>query len=71
MEKEAMRLWEEYGCDAEWDAYDPVDDYCWACSIFLEIDGFVFSGEGYKTCGEKEVDFVECTCPDGTVVKVE
>jgi len=72
MEEEAKRLWELYSSDAEWEPYGHIDDFCWACIIVLEIDGFVFEGEGQIIGGsdDNEIEYVYCTCPDGTVVKI-
>jgi hypothetical protein len=63
---QANLLWSAYGCDAVWEAFDRVDDYCTECNISLEIDGFVFEGTGTICHGEKEIHSLECTAPDGT-----
>lgn len=71
MEEEAKAIWESCSGDAEWDPYDHIDDFCWACSIYLEADGFVFEGEGQQVSGGiREIEYVDCTCPDGTVIRV-
>lgn len=63
---QALRLWSEFSGDAEWTPFDNVDAYCTECTINLEVDGFAFDGVGTICCGEKIVDSLECTAPDGT-----
>ena len=66
----ARKIWEANACDADWTNYDRVDDYCISCSIKLDIDGYMFEGEGQIVGADKEIVYVNCTCPDGTVVRV-
>lgn len=70
MYTQAHLLWSAYGCDAEWEAYDRVDDYCTECNITLEVEGFVFEGTGTICCGEKEIQSLECTAPNGEKITI-
>lgn len=69
-EEIAKQIWDDWSCDAEWEGYDRVDDYCLACGIYLEVDGYIFEGEGQIVCGDREIEYVDCTCPNGSVVRV-
>ena len=66
-----QELWDQFGCDAEWERVDRVDDYCWDCIISLEVDGHKFSGSGYECCEDREITSLECELPDGTVIDIE
>ena len=70
MTTKAKELWDFYGSDAEWEACDHVDDYTWDCSIYLEVDGYIFEGAGYICCGEKEIEYIECTTPEGEKISI-
>lgn len=63
---QALRLWTEFGGDAEWTPFDNVDAYCSECSICLIVDGFTFEGTGTICCGDREIDSLKCTTPNGT-----
>ena len=71
MEEKARQIWDDFcGC-ADWEQYDRVDDYSWACFISLEVNGFVFEGDGEIVCGvDREICELHCTCPDGSIVRI-
>ena len=66
----AKELWEKYGGDADWDAYDYPDSYTAECNISLTIGGYTFEGWGMICCGEKEIQELYCTAPNGTEIKI-
>ena len=71
MKDKAMELWKKHQGEAEWDRYDLVDPpYTWECNVALEIEGFKFEGWGYNCCGDRTVVELDCTCPDGSIIKI-
>ena len=64
------KIWIPNFRDAEFDRVDRVDDYCWECNISLEVDGYKFGGYGTDSCGNHEIEYLECVCPDGSTVKL-
>lgn len=65
-----QELWERFAFDAEWEVTDRPDDYTQDCSIYLEVDGYTFEGWGYITCGEKDIQELECTTPEGKKIQI-
>jgi hypothetical protein len=66
----ARHLWNKYWTDAEWEHADTVDQYCAEYNITLEVYGYFYTGNGYVTAGEKEIDHIACVCPDGSTVNI-
>ena len=58
--------------DAEWEEYDLVDPpFCASASIYLEVDGYIFEGDGMMTYpDEKEILELECTTPEGETISI-
>ena len=66
----AKYLWSRY-CDmADWEYVDRVDTYCTEYNVTLEVFGYSFFGCGVNSAGEREINDIVCTCPDGTVVVI-
>ena len=57
---------------ADWDEYDFVDPpYCASASIYLELDGYIFEGDGMITYpDDKEILGLECTTPEGEKIQI-
>ena len=57
---------------ADWDEYDFVDPpYCASASIYLEVDGYIFEGDGMITYpDDKEILELECTTPEGDRIQI-
>lgn len=53
MDKEELyQLYLEHSKEAKWEKYDFVDPpYCWSVSMTLEVDGYLFTGDGDEVCG--------------------
>lgn len=66
----AKYLWSRYCDRADWEYVDRVDTYCTEYNVTLEVFGYSFFGCGVNSVGEKEINYIVCTCPDGTVVVI-
>ena len=66
----ARHLWNKYCVDAEWEYVDKVDPYCVEYNVTLEVYGYAYTGYGFVSAGEKEVHYMACVCPDGTVINI-
>lgn len=57
---------------ADWEEYDFVDPpYCASASIYLEVDGYIFEGDGMITYpDDKEILELECTTPEGETISI-
>lgn len=67
--KNAEDIWAQYGSDADWERYDTFE-YEDACNITLDVDGYRFYGDGSIVCGEKEINELWCTTPEGVEIKI-
>lgn len=67
--KDAKKLWDLYCSDADWERYD-VFDHEIACNITLEVDGFRFYGDGTMTGGDRVINELWCTTPEGAEIKI-
>ncbi len=66
-----QEIWERHQHEAEWEGYDRIDDYCLACNIHLEVDGYVFEGDGMITYpDDKEILELSCTTPEGETISI-
>lgn len=70
--EELYNLYLAHETEADLERYDFVDPpYCWAASITLEVDGYLFEGDGYITCGElDEINELWCTTPEGEKIQI-
>ena len=70
--QELYDLYQANATMADWERYDFVDPpYCWAASITLEVDGYLFEGDGCITCGERDdINELWCTTPEGEKIQI-
>lgn len=70
--QELYDLYQAYASLAEWEEYDFVDPpYCASASIYLEVDGYIFEGDGMITYpDDKEILELECTTPEGEKIQI-
>lgn len=70
--EELYDLYQANSYDAEWEEYDLVDPpFCASASIYLEVDGYIFEGDGMITYpDDKEILELECTTPEGEKIKI-
>lgn len=61
----AKYLWSRYCGMAEWKYVD-----CTKYKVTLEVFGYSFFGYGDNSAEDKEINYIVCVCPDGTVVSI-
>lgn len=70
--EELYDLFKANASDAEWEEYDLVDPpFCASASIYLEVDGYTFEGDGIITYpDDTEILELECTTPEGETISI-
>lgn len=63
-------IWEHFSGDAVWEVYDYIDAYTKECDVSLEYEGYQFYGTGTIVCGEKIIQEMWCTTPEGVDLEI-